>query len=71
MTGAIAPSLRNDPGRPLQELPVYGVLAPDLQDRWAAGRNNLLYSGISAYTVADDGTVNMENIITTYQKNSC
>ena len=71
LTGAIAPSLRNDPGRPLQSLPVYGVLAPDLQDRFElTERNNLLYSGISTYTVADDGTVNVENIITTYQKNS-
>ncbi|HFD8275404.1 phage tail sheath subtilisin-like domain-containing protein [Raoultella ornithinolytica] len=71
LTGAIAPSLRNDPGRPLQSLPVYGVLAPDLQDRFElTERNNLLYSGISTYTVADDGTVSVENIITTYQKNS-
>jgi phage tail sheath gpL-like len=47
------------------------VLAPDLQDRFElTERNNLLYSGISTYTVADDGTVNVENIITTYQKNS-
>ncbi|VTN15515.1 Mu-like prophage tail sheath protein gpL [Raoultella terrigena] len=54
-----------------QSLPVYGVLAPDLQDRFElTERNNLLYSGISTYTVADDGTVNVENIITTYQKNS-
>jgi phage tail sheath gpL-like len=47
------------------------VLAPDLADRFElTERNNLLYSGISTYTVADDGTVNVENIITTYQKNS-
>lgn len=71
LVGSIAPSLRNDPGRPLQSLPVYGVLAPALQDRFElTERNNLLYSGISTYTVADDGTVNVENVITTYQKNS-
>ena len=71
LVGAIAPSLRNDPGRPLQSLPIYGVLAPDLSDRFElTERNNLLYSGISTYTVADDGTVNVENVITTYQKNS-
>jgi phage tail sheath gpL-like len=47
LTGAAAPSLRNDPGRPLQSLPVYGVLAPDLADRFElTERNNLLYSGI-------------------------
>ena len=71
LTGAAAPSLRNDPGRPLQSLPVYGVLAPDLADRFElTERNNLLYSGISTYTVGDDGTVMIENLITTYQKNS-
>lgn len=71
LTGAAAPSLRNDPARPLQSLPVYGVLAPDLADRFElTERNNLLYSGISTYTVGDDGTVMIENLITTYQKNS-
>ncbi|MFD2046815.1 hypothetical protein [Pantoea stewartii] len=33
-------------------------------------RNNLLYSGISTTTVSDDGTVTLENVITTYQTNS-
>ena len=70
-TGATAVSLRNDPGRPLQSLAVQGVLAPELQDRFElAERNNLLYSGISTFTVDDDGTVRIENLITTYQKNS-
>ena len=71
LTGAIAPSLRNDPGRPTQTLPINGVLAPALEDRFSlTERNNLLYSGISTFTVADDGTVLVENVITTYQENS-
>ncbi len=71
VTGAIAPSLRNTPGRPTQTLTVAGVLAPALEDRFdLTEHNNLLYSGISTVTVADDGTVQVENIITTYQKNS-
>lgn len=71
ITGAIAPSLRNTPGRPTQTLTVAGVLAPALEDRFdLTERNNLLYSGMSTFTVADDGTVQVENIITTYQKNS-
>ncbi|CDH22649.1 phage tail sheath subtilisin-like domain-containing protein [Xenorhabdus bovienii] len=70
VTGAVAPSLRNDPGRPLQTLPVAGVLAPAAEDRLdLIERNNLLHSGISTVTVADDGTVQVENLITTYQKN--
>lgn len=68
--GAIAQSLRNDPGRPLQTLAISGVLAPPLSSRFTlTERNNLLHSGISTVTTADDGTVQVENIITTYQKN--
>lgn len=68
--GAIAQSLRNDPGRPLQTLAISGVLAPPLASRFTlTERNNLLHSGISTVTVADDATVQVENIITTYQKN--
>lgn len=69
--GAAAVSLRNDPGRPLQTLAISGVLPPALEDRFdLIERNNLLYSGISTFTVDDDGTVRIENLITTYQKNS-
>ncbi|MBO1502130.1 phage tail sheath subtilisin-like domain-containing protein [Serratia proteamaculans] len=70
LTGAIAPSLRNDPGRPTQTLTISGVLAPPLETRFSlTERNNLLYSGISTFTVADDGSVQVEKTITTYQKN--
>lgn len=69
--GAMANSLRNDPGRPVQTLSVSGVLAPPLASRFTlTERNNLLYSGISTVTVDDDGTVTLENVITTYQTNS-
>ncbi|ORJ23958.1 phage tail sheath subtilisin-like domain-containing protein (plasmid) [Rouxiella badensis] len=69
--GAAAVSLRSDPGRPLQTLTVSGVLAPPLASRFTmTERNNLLYSGIATVAVADDGTVTLENIITTYQTNS-
>ncbi|ETS31055.1 phage tail protein [Photorhabdus temperata] len=71
LTGAIAQSLRNDPGRPLQTLPISSVLAPASEDQLdLIERNNLLHSGISSFTVADDSTVQVENVITTYQKNS-
>ncbi len=70
-TGAITQSLRNDPGRPLQTLVISGVLPPDdTKILEQTERNNLLYSGISTFTVDDDGTVRIENIITTYQKNA-
>ena len=71
LVGAIAPALRNDPGRPTQTLTVSGVLAPPSESRFQwEERNNLLFSGISTFTVADDGTVQVENTITTYQYNS-
>ncbi|ECW2668891.1 phage tail protein [Salmonella enterica] len=70
VTGAVAGSLRNDPGRPLQTLTVSGVQAPPAASCFMlTERNNLLHSGISTFTVADDGTVQVENLITTYQKN--
>ena len=69
--GASAASLRIDPARPLQTLALPGVIAPPLASRFVlADRNTLLYNGISTYTVGDDGTVAIENVITTYQKNA-
>jgi phage tail sheath gpL-like len=71
LAGAAAPSLRNDPARPLQTLVLQGVLAPPLQSRFAlTDQNTLLYTGISTFAVADDGTVSISNLITTYQKNA-
>ncbi|MEM8111261.1 phage tail sheath C-terminal domain-containing protein, partial [Morganella morganii subsp. sibonii] len=59
------------PGRPLQTLVISGVLPPDDTNILElTERNNLLHSGISTFTVDDDGTVRVENIITTYQKNA-
>ncbi|KNC94162.1 phage tail sheath subtilisin-like domain-containing protein [Trabulsiella odontotermitis] len=71
IAGAAAPSLRNSPMRPLQTLAVSGVMAPPEPDRFMlVERNNLLHSGISTLTVDDDGTVRIENLITTYQTNN-
>lgn len=43
---------------------------PDLADRFELTERNNPAGGISTYTVGDDGTVMIENLITTYQKNS-
>ena len=68
-TGAVAGSLRNDPGRPLQTLSIAGVLAPPLASRFElTERNNLLYSGISTtyqtdkYGDADDSYLQVETL---------
>jgi len=69
--GAMAPSLQTDPGRPVQTLPISGMLAPKTEDRFLlTTRNTLLWDGISTFTVGSDGTCYCENTITTYQKNS-
>lgn len=71
LAGAAAVALRADPGRPLQTITLSTVLAPPLASRFQLSeRNTLLWDGISTFTVASDGTVAIENLITTYQKNS-
>ncbi|CAB3779398.1 hypothetical protein LMG28688_00829 [Paraburkholderia caffeinitolerans] len=68
-TAAVA--IRADPARPLQTLALSTALAPPLASRFAlTDRNTLLWDGISTFTVAQDGTVALENVITTYQTNS-
>lgn len=70
-TGAVAVSLKVDPARPLQTIPIYGVSAPPIASRFSISlRNSLLWSGISTFTVDQGGLVHVENAITTYQKNS-
>lgn len=65
-----AGSLTNDPARPLQYLALPGLIGPRKEDRWTkAERNLLLYDGIATFTVADDGTVQINREITTFQTN--
>ncbi|WP_353191411.1 phage tail sheath subtilisin-like domain-containing protein [Pandoraea pnomenusa] len=71
LAAVTAVSVRADPGIPMQTVALNGVLAPPLQSRFnLSQRNTLLYDGISTFTVASDGTVAIENLITTYQTNA-
>ena len=64
-----AASLRVDPGLPLQYIGTR-LKAPPIASRWTLGeRNTLLYDGMSTFRIADDGTVTIERMATTYQKN--
>jgi phage tail sheath gpL-like len=64
-----AASLRVDPGLPLQYIGTT-LKAPPIASRWSIGeRNTLLYSGLSTFRVGQDGTVIVERMTTTYQKN--
>jgi phage tail sheath gpL-like len=71
LAGAVAPSVRADPGTPLQTVAIAGVLAPPIQSQFQIGqRNLLLYDGISTFRVDPAGTVQIERLITTYQVNA-
>lgn len=71
IAAGVAVSVQADPAQPLQTVTLGTALAPPVQSRFQlTDRNTLLYTGISTFTVADDGTVAIENLITTYQLNS-
>ena len=60
-----------DPGRPFQTLPLAGVLAPAQADYFTIQeRNLLLFDGVGTTRAMDDGTVQLERVITTYRTNS-
>ncbi|MGH7027379.1 phage tail sheath subtilisin-like domain-containing protein [Brevundimonas sp.] len=60
-----------DPARPFQTLPLPGVLAPTVNDRFTREeRDLLLREGISTFTVDAGGQVLIERPITTYQTNA-
>ncbi len=66
-----AQSLGIDPARPLQRLTLPGLIPPVEDVRWNdAERNLLLFDGVATYTVASDGSVQIERQITTYQENA-
>lgn len=70
LAATCAVSLRADPATPVQTLALSSTLAPPLASRWPlTERNSLLFAGGSTFRVQDDGTVALENIITTYQTN--
>jgi phage tail sheath gpL-like len=67
---ACANSLRVDPGLPLQYITTQ-LKAPPVASRFDIGeRNTLLYDGMSTFRTGDDGSVIIERMCTTYQKNS-
>ncbi|WP_188260869.1 phage tail sheath subtilisin-like domain-containing protein [Azospirillum tabaci] len=71
LTAQAAKSLRADPARPLQTLPLVGVLAAPVPSRFTLSeRQILLFDGVATHMVGADGTVRIERAITTYQKNA-
>lgn len=71
LAAQIAVSVRADPGIPLQNMSLLGVLAPPVQSQFLdTQRETLLFDGIATFTVQQGGAVQTENIITTYQLNA-
>jgi phage tail sheath gpL-like len=69
-TGLIASSASIDPARPFTTLQMTGILPPPVADRRTlSDKNSLLYDGIATHDITDDGKVQLERIITTYQTN--
>ncbi|WP_027367404.1 phage tail sheath subtilisin-like domain-containing protein [Desulfocurvibacter africanus] len=68
LAGVAAYYAQIDPARPLQTLPLTGILAPAESDRFTREeRDLLLYSGIATQTVDASGVVRVERAITTYR----
>ena len=70
--GAVASfNLNNDPARPLHTLPLTGLLAPPIENRFTRPeRDILLFDGIATWIVDTGGKVLIERAITTYQNNA-
>ena len=71
VAGVVAYYGNIDPARPFQTLPIKGVLAPRVEDRFTMQENNLLlYDGISTHSVDAGGVVRIQRLITTYKVNA-
>ena len=70
LTAEAAVGLRADPARPLQTLPLVGLMfAPPGQRFTVADRQALLFAGIATCAAGQDGVPHIERCVTTYQKN--
>ena len=69
LAGQVATSAAIDPARPFNTLPLVGIQAPPLTSQWTqAMANSLLWDGIATAYVDSGGTVRIQRLITTYQK---
>jgi phage tail sheath gpL-like len=65
-----AKSLSIDPARPLQTLPLIGMLPAPMQSRFTVSeRNTLLFTGVATQYV-EGGTVRIERAVTNYRQNT-
>jgi phage tail sheath gpL-like len=71
LAGVMAAALGDDPGRPLQTLPLVGIL-PEIKEnrRLWNEKNSLVDDGCSAIGVTKAGVVTIERLATTYLTNA-
>ncbi|WP_394136400.1 phage tail sheath subtilisin-like domain-containing protein [Aliivibrio fischeri] len=68
--GQVAPSLANDPCRPLQTLKMNGVYSIATSEFDWSERNLLLHEGMGTYTVTSTKEVQVERPVTAYTENA-
>ena len=70
LVGAIAPALDADPARPVQTLPIAGVLPAPSGSNWNfSNRQSLLTAGVAVAQRDAAGRVSVVRCVTTYQTN--
>lgn len=68
---AAVEATESDPARPRQTLPLTGLAAPAMQDRYPDMDRNLhLLDGVATYTVDGGGQSRIERLVTTYKTNA-
>ena len=68
---ACAPSIRNDPARPLNTLVLQGAMAPAPADQFSwTEREQILANGITTPIIDSAGNVRIQRAVSTYTKNA-
>lgn len=70
ITAGVAVKCRIDPGLPITQVALTVSPPSVVNCLGLSEQNTLLYDGLSIFSVADDGTVAILRLITTYQKNA-
>lgn len=67
----VAAAAADDPARPFQTLQLTNAVSPGLADQWSRDERNLfLFSGIATSKLGPGNTVQIDRVITTYQKSA-
>lgn len=71
VAGLIAASASNDPAKPLQTLQLTNAVSTGLSNQWTSQERDLfLHTGIATSKLGPGNTVQIDRVITTYQKSA-